>query len=77
MLAFEAATAAKRAASGLLAAAVLLAVAWLLAALGWRLLGWRLLGSRLLSAFGVLLALRFAADWLLLPAALGAACGAS
>lgn len=72
MLAFEAATAAKRAASGLLAAAVLLAVAWLLAALGWR-----LLGSRLLSAFGVLLALRFAADWLLLPAALGAACGAS
>ena len=34
-------------------------------------LAWRLLGSGLLSAFAALLALRFAADWLLLPAVIG------
>ncbi len=49
-------------------AAGLLAAGWLLAALAWR---W--LGAGFLSGLCALLAVRFTADWLLLPAALAAA----
>jgi hypothetical protein len=52
--------------SGQLLAPLLLIPAWLVAGLGWR---W--LGERFLAGFCGLLAVRFAADWLLLPLAVG------